>query len=172
MRGRHPSPLPLVLVLLTAGCYTSDFPLAPGAEGPLDSGVLGMWRCVQSDPESPDAMTLNVTSVAAGRYRAEFSAPEETSAPYLLHPSRVGSTTILNVQEVKDGEPKGDWVFIRYWLFRDSILDINVLSEDALKGRGNSPAALRDAIAASIDDPALYERYCTCVRVAKQRSGT
>ena len=165
-------PLSLVFALLTASCYTSDFPLAPRAEGSLDSGVLGTWRCVQSDPESPDAMTLKVTSADAGHYRAEFSAPGETALPYLLHPSRVGSTTILNVQEVKDGEPRGDWVFIRYWLLRDSILDINVLSEHSLKGRGNSPAALRDAIAAAIDSPALYERYCTCLRVAKEGSGT
>lgn len=172
MRRRLPSRMSLLLALLTASCYTSDFPITPDAEGLLDTGVLGTWRCVQSDAESPDAVTLTVTSAEAARYRAEFSASGESAAPYLLHPSRVGRTTILNVQEVKDGKAKGDWVFIRYWLLRDSILDINVLREDALKGRGTSPAALRDAIAAAIDSPALYERYCTCVRVAKERSGT
>jgi hypothetical protein len=172
MSTRLPAPWLLALSLLTAGCYTSDFPLTPAAEGPQNTDVLGTWRCVQSDLESPAAMTLKVSSAQGGHYRAEFSAPGETAAPYLAHPSRVGGVTILNVQEVKNGEPRGDWVFIRYWLLRGDILDINVLSDGALKGRGKSPAALRDAIAAAIDSPALYERYCTCVRLAREGSGT
>src|SRR5262249_19833187 len=135
MRVRRLWTVGLACALTSAACFTSDFPLSPEAESPPDMAVLGKWRCLQSDPESSDVMTLEVTADKTGHYLAAFTAPQEAPSLFRLHPSRIGDATLLNVQEIKDGVAKGDWVFIRYWLWRDHVLDINVLSERALKGQ-------------------------------------
>jgi hypothetical protein len=78
----------------------------------------------------------------------------------------VRGETVLHVPEGEDGVGAGDWVFLRYTLFREHLLDDAIVSESAVdSAHALSPAHLRSSLESALADPRVTEVLFSCVRV-------
>jgi len=162
--------LGVAVALAVAGCYESEFPLDPVPRAPLDSALLGSWRCLPADPEPSDkAADIVVGRAREGVYVVSFREEGQESESYEAHASIVRGRPLLNIREVGPSSRK-KWMFVRYTLLRPSILQVQLVNDQALKGVDESVSALRRAIERE-RDPKLFVDFCVCVRTkADKRS--
>lgn len=143
-----------------SGCYESSRPLArPGAA--YDRAVLGQWNCVPDPLGKPDdRATLMVWPFDESQYYAEWTEGPNTTR-YRAFGSRIGTTTLLNVREMKIGSDDAKWAFVRY-RFEGDRLRIAVVKDDAVHG-GTEAAKLED-IRRRAAGNALYQSFAVCSR--------
>ena len=148
------------------GCYQGTEPLTAAASGSVDARLDGDWRCIRDDNDG--LVTLSIRAHDTRRHDVRLRVPDEDDDRYIAHVSRVGETTIANVQELRDGQPAGKWVYVRYRLLREGVLDLSLVSEDKLKSAQDPRGAL-DEIRARAADEQLYENLLVCLRATPAR---
>jgi hypothetical protein len=155
-----------LLVALTAalaGCFESARPLSQPGTVARDRAILGHWNCVPDPQEKPDdRATLLVWPFDASQYYAEWTEGPNTTR-YRAYGSRIGSTTLLNVLEMKIAREDAKWAFVRY-RFEGDRLRIAVVKDDAV--RGATEAAKLEDIRRRAANDALYQRFAVCTRPA------
>src|SRR5262245_29605983 len=154
----------LAVALVAGACYQSDTPLDPGPPATLDARLLGVWRCVGSDP-SDDAITIRVAATPSSRMYA-ITWEESGKAPdrYEGYLSSLADAMFLNLREVP-AKPGAKWSFTRVRLLRPTVAQIQMVHEDLLKGLGS--AAVRNAVLQQRNNPKLYEKApLACIKPA------
>lgn len=141
------------------GCYLGDSPLSASQPGSVDSRLNGEWRCIASSEESP--VRLTITTGGADRHDIRLGVPGEYEDEYVAHITRLDEVDIANVQEMDDGLPTNEWVYLKYTLLGEDVLDLRIVSENAMAGVPSDEAL--DVIRSRSADPDLYEHFCTCV---------
>jgi hypothetical protein len=155
----------LAVLLLLPGCYESEVALDPSPQVAVDAAVIGSWRCLPLDGDlDEEPATLTVKSGSDRAYALEWR--EGTKAPdrYEAFASRVGASVLVNVQEIKTSGERGKWVYVRYTLLRPNVLQLQVVADDEMKGVERSRDAIRAAITARSERPALYQDFAVCAR--------
>ena len=142
-------------------CYESSTPIADASTSPFDARIAGEWRCVAAEADEPEL--FSITAVSPTQYDVVMGAADEKPSLFHVHSARLGGAAVANVQEADVGGTK-KWVLARYTLFRPSILEIEIGSEQALKDAGEG-AALRDRARQRLKAGDLFDQYCVCVRV-------
>lgn len=122
-------------VLLPA-CYQGSEPLTPATPGSVDARLDGDWRCIRDDNDG--TVGLSIRPRDASRHDVRLRAPGEEEDRYVAHVSRFGDTAIANVQELRDGQPAGQWVYVRYRFLREGVLDLSLVSDDSLKNAAHT----------------------------------
>jgi hypothetical protein len=152
------------------GCYESDFPLGPSAAGTIDPKLLGTWRCVHGEAGQNKSFLITVVPFDEKQYCVDVTMEGEKPIHYRAYSSSVRNTTLLNVQELKPNiEPSTQkWLFIRYTLLKQSILQVEIVKDKPFKGIDSSPEAVRKVIDRMVERPELYQDYCVCAKVAEK----
>ena len=155
-----------VVALLAAGlggCFYEK-PVAPGAAEPVDTQVLGNWKCV--NPEGEKVETLTVSERPDRRYRAEFDEGNGAPGVFIAYAVTFRSARILNAQEVVDGEPR-KWTVARYTLHTPNVLRLEAARHDAF-GDATTPEQREKVLAAAVKGGDLFADFCVCMRAAKE----
>jgi hypothetical protein len=152
----------LIALVGAAGCYLSPIPLSAPSQ-PLDERLFGLWRCVPGEPSDEHAM-LRIVRFDEHQYYADWT-DEERVTRYRAYATILGSTTLLNVQELKDTTSVGSWMFVKYALPTTSQLTLSVAQDTAVKG-GDDRARL-DAVRKGAAAAALFGKPAAlCTRQA------
>jgi hypothetical protein len=149
MTRRVKTMAPAVLAMSLAGCFLKA-PLDVAPQGPLDPRILGSWRCLEVHPRpTAEAGTIVVTAAREG-----FATVAIDDERYEIHPSLVGTETVLNVRDPKDGS----WTFARYSFLRPDVVGVRVLDDSKVK----STEALRAALRSDVEKP--FQDWLVCLR--------
>jgi hypothetical protein len=157
----------LIVVGVSSACYESSVPLSSPTSG-LDSKLLGLWRCVPGDKTSADSAKLRIVAFDEHQYFADWTdddrANDDQVTRYRAYASVIGSTTLLNVQELKDTTAaRGRWMFLRYVLPSADRLTLSVAQDDLVKGAND--AARLDAVRKGASGPEIFGRaVALCTR--------
>jgi hypothetical protein len=165
-------PVAAMAAAMAAGCYESDFPLDPAPRLEVEEAWLGTWRCLpfNADADEPPA-TMRVQRRPDRRYAVTWQEGGQDPDRYEGFASSVHGTRFVNVQAILPTGERGKWVFLKSTLLRPSVLQLQVVDSDALKGVEATPSAVRAAIERQLSKPALTADFCVCVR-AKEPSGS
>ncbi len=163
--------LSLSLLLSFWGCYESDFPLGTPATGKIDPKIVGKWRCVQGDTIQNKAILFTVSPFDDKQYSISVSMEGEKPLLYRAYSSIVKNTTLLNLQELKPRiEPTAQkWAFARYTFLKPNILEVEIVTRAPFKGIDSTPEAVRKVVEQMIESPELYEGFCVCTRILKEK---
>jgi hypothetical protein len=154
----------LGLTSLAPGCYESATPLNGPQQAPLDSRLIGAWRCVGPDT-SDDAMTITTARSPNGTYAITWEEPGKKPDHYEGYLAGLKDTMVLNVREVTTSKAS-QWSLVHVDLLQPDIALIKVVSETLLEGQ--SPAAVRTTLEQQNANPALYEKVpLVCIRARK-----
>jgi hypothetical protein len=154
----------LCALLLFPGCYESEVALDILPQQSVDGAVIGSWRCLPLDADADEEPATLTVKGGDRTYAVEWQ--EGTKAPdrYEAFPSSLGGVVLVNVQEIKANGEHGKWVYVRYTLLRANVLQLQVVSDQAMKGVPKSRAAIRAEIEQGADRPALYQDFGVCAR--------
>ena len=142
------------LTALLPACYQGSQPLTPEVAGATDARLDGEWRCLRNDHD--DVVRLSVRSSGSTRHEVTMRVPGEDPDRYVAHVSRLGEADIANVRELgEDGTAHGAWVYVRYRVPREGLLDLSLVDEKPLAQAKDEPAAL-DEIRAHPADERLF----------------
>jgi hypothetical protein len=157
------------LAVSSQGCFF-DSPLDAHPSVPIDSEILGTWRCLAIG-EGPDSHPANfvVKASDAYRYTILFQETPDSSEQYEAYASRVGDESILNVHVPGDSAFTKPWALARYSLLRPDVLEVQVVDETKLEGADQSPETLRHAFQRLQRDPYIFQDYCVCVRAKEKK---
>ena len=97
-------------------------------------------------------------------YAVSVQEGDDVPDRYEAHGSMLGGRALFSIRDLgtSSGKP---WAFVRYALLRPTVLHVEIVNADALKGVDDSPAPVRRAIERQLGDPRLFGHLCTCVRV-------
>ncbi len=101
------------------------------------------------------------------QYVAEWRDEDRVTA-YRAFGTMLGSTAMLNVQELKDRDNDRRWFFLRYTLMGSDRLSLALVQESAVKG-ANERARI-DAVIAGAAGSAIYDEPLTCTRLPASRN--
>ena len=95
----------------------------------------------------------------------------EKPISYRAYSSIVKNTTLLNLQELKPRiEPTAQkWAFARYTFLKPDILEVEIVTRTPFKGIDPTPEAARKVVEQMIESPELYEDFCVCTRIHKEK---
>ena len=150
-------------VVLVA-CY-SQSPLAPTPQIPIETSLIGSWRCLSPDPEQPVANLAFARLPDVDReYEITWQEkPEKEAETYRGYISLVRGFRFLNL---RDPSIKG-WAFARYSLLRPNVLRVELLGEGPYKEDTASVSSqvarvtLEKALKAT---PEALMELCVCVK--------
>ena len=166
------APMAAIAAAMAAGCYESDFPLDPAPRLEVEEALLGTWRCLPFNADADEEpATVRVKHGGERRYAITWQESGKEPERYEGFASSVRGTRFVNVRELKATGESGKWTYLKPTLLRPSVLQLQVVDSDALKGVEASPAAVRAAIERQLARPALTADFCVCVR-AKEPSET
>jgi hypothetical protein len=153
--GRILGAVPLFLGLaVLAGCpLSSDTPLSDPAAAQPDPGLVGTWK--STDPETGEVNEIKI--LAFNEHEMVAVAPESDAgkvSAMRLFPTRIGTETFLNIQELGSGDH--GWVFARYRIDNDR-LRMTIVDDELFRDRRfASSDELRAFVARNLGDPRLY----------------
>lgn len=161
----------LITAGLAAGCYESDVPLDPAPQGDVDAAIFGVWRCLpfEADPSEAPATVTVAHGTAPRTFTAVWEEPGDTPDRYEGFASTVGRIAYLNTRERRADGSLSAWFFMRPTLLRPNALLLQVVDDKAMAGVAKTAAALRDALRAKQDDPALLTDGALCARAKPGR---
>jgi hypothetical protein len=151
--------------IVCAACFDFPVPLSPPQDAVVDQRLLGVWRCVTDDPDGDKPMRLEFRRFDATQYEISAKAEGEETEAYRAHTSTIADRTFLNVREVDKIEEDGNWVYLKYDLLKDDVLDFEIVDPDQFKEKPQSSEAIRSALERDIGNPELLARLCLCLRV-------
>ena len=150
-----------------AACYESPVPLDPVAQTDMDPALVGAWRCLPSNASSTDEpANLTVGRAPNRMFAVTFQEGNQPPDRYEAHASLLKGRPLVNLRDLSSANKK-PWSFVRYELLRPSVLLIQVVDADAVKGVEAVPGALRKRIEALSGQASLYVDCCVCVRQKK-----
>ena len=156
------SRLSIVCMTILAACDVSPVPIAPLAEAPFDSALLGVWQA--PNPESQgDSGTITVLEFRAPEYYIEI--PEGGGMDVIRARgfiTRIGGVSFMNADELTS-KPRG-YTFYRYSFAGDTLV-VRSVSEASQKF--TSSEELRAFLVSNLDTDSLYEDAVRFVRVKK-----
>lgn len=154
------------------GCYESRFPLDKPGAGTIDPGLIGAWRCVQGEESENKPLLITVIPFDERQYLVEIAVEGEKTLRYRAYRTVVKNKAFLNVQEIEAriGPAVPMWVFARYTLLRQNILDVDIVRGGPFKGLDPSPSAVREVMESRLEDPELYQDFCVCTRIVENKN--
>jgi hypothetical protein len=160
------SRLCIVCMTVLAACDVSPVPIAPLAEAPFDSALLGVWQA--PNPDSPgDSATIKVLEFRAPEYYIEI--PSDGEADIIRARgfiTRIGDVSFMNADELT-GKPRG-YTFYRYSLAGDTLV-VRSVSEASQKFASSED--VRAFLVSNLDADSLYEDPVRLVRVKAPKKG-
>jgi hypothetical protein len=157
-----------IAIAMAPGCYESDFPLDPAPRLEVDEAWLGTWRCLPFNADADeDPATVRVKRGAERRYDITWQETGKDPERYEGFMSSVRGVPFMNIKlkDAKDNAGKdNEWLFLRPTLLRPSVLQVQIVDRDALKGVEASPRAVRRAIERKLPEAALTVDFCVCAR--------
>jgi hypothetical protein len=142
------------LAIASAGCYESESPLDATPLVPIDSRVLGAWRCVGPDP-SDDAITVTVAASTRRRYLMTWEESGKKPDRYEGYIVALKGTMLFNVREAPS-TPESHWFLVHVDFLRSNVALMQVVHEELLKDL--NAAAVRSTLERQRTNRALYEK--------------
>jgi hypothetical protein len=157
-----------IAMAMSAGCYESEFPLDASPQLEVEEAWLGTWRCLPmaADVDEQPA-TLRVKRGGDRRYDATWQEGDKAPERYEGFTSAVRDARFVNIRERKADGTMGQWAFVRPTLLRPSVLQLQVVADDAMRTVEASAAALRRAVEQKVSTSALTVDFCVCVRATE-----
>jgi hypothetical protein len=159
------------MVLSLWGCYESSFPLGSPQTGNIDSGIVGVWRCVQGGEKENKSFLMNVIPFDEKQYYMGIEMEGEKPVHYRAFSSSIGGITLLNLQELDPRTVPAErkWIFVRPTVLKQNILQVELVKDEAFKGIDPSLSAVREVVEKKIASPELYQDFCVCTRAGEKK---
>jgi len=131
--------LVLTIILLLAGCYDSEVPMAPVRDAIFDAKLIGKWKQIDTkDDETSHMVILNFND---SEYFVRFETMEKrnwsvSTDVYLCraYTILVDGVAFCNVQYISSNKKdKRPFMFFRYFLSKDGILTWRWIKNDLIK---------------------------------------
>jgi hypothetical protein len=140
-----------------SGCFSD--PLGKPGSVPTDVELLGKWRCTSVGDGEPKEGTLEVLRFDDSQYYAEWKDAEE-SARYRAYGTRVGDTTLLNVEELDGKFTPWPWAAVRAVVGKDKKLALALVTAQAL--RASDEKGMKREIRQRVHDAQIYHAFADC----------
>ncbi len=161
--GRLSLTVPVAFAVATLGCFEFDAPLGPPTT-PIDKRLIGHWRCLGQDEDEADARALPLHIRALNETRYALSHPTDKGEnQYRAHLTKLRDDLILNVNQLKDGEPSKGWHLLRLSFLRPRVLLFELADDDAFEDVAPTSEALREAFEKRSSQPKVYSDLLVCV---------
>ncbi len=155
-------PLALVaLAVCACGCYESTAPLSPPGQVPLDSALVGVWRCAPDPNPHDEHSTLRVLPYDEFQYYGEWT-DEDGVTRFRAYGSRAGASVLLNLRPLQESRTPAKWMLLRYRLEGDARLRLATVAEHSVKGLKEDEALKR--IRQRVLEESLYDDGSLCTR--------
>jgi hypothetical protein len=161
-----------IAALGCGACY-SESPLDPTPQVDPEPRLLGEWRCLSMDPDSPSSARVTLAADRDSPGELDVTWQEDAAKPesYVAFPSRVGASSFLNVRSADEGPLAGEWAFVRYSFPRRNLLALDLVPSEVFEDQASSqsPAAARATLEGALETtPGLLQPFCVCVRIASR----
>lgn len=156
---RVASRLPFVLALVSVGCLAGfKHPLGPASSSTVDDRLLGAWKC--SDRGGGQLMTLAFVNFDGRQYFARMTDGKKESGSYRALGHQIGDSTFLSLRVI---EPKAEdeWTILEYRI-ESSTLRLRDVKPGAFEDLMDDPRAVRESLAARLDDPDAIGDFAMC----------
>lgn len=164
----------IISCLALPACYDFDFPLDEKPQVPVDTRLLGAWRClgVESDlDEGPAILRVSRRSDTVARWT--FGGPsadgKEENSEYDVHGSSMPGGSFLNALELGE-KANGKWNFVKYSFLLPHVLRIQIVDDKPFEKAQANAGLLRKEVEKRRNDPAIYSDFVVCVRAKPSAS--
>jgi hypothetical protein len=150
----------LALAVVAAGfsaCFSD--PLGKPGSVPTDVHLLGTWRCVSIGEGEQNEGTLAIVRFDDWQYYAEWKDAKEFTR-YRAYGTRIGDTTLLNVEELDGRFTPWPWAVVRAVVGQDKKLALALVNGQAL--RSSDEKGMKREIRARVRDPQIYQAFADC----------
>jgi hypothetical protein len=154
--------------LFLPGCYDFDFPLDQKPVVPVDTRLLGGWRCLGTQADADDAPgTLRIVrrsdTVSRWSFESLSADGSKEQSDYDVHGSTVKGGALLNALE--QGEKANrKWNLVRYSFLLPDVLRLQIVDEKPFE-KATTAEALRLLVEKRVNDLAIYADLLVCVRL-------
>jgi len=154
--------LVLTIILLLAGCYDSEVPMAPVRDAIFDAKLIGKWKQIDTkDDETSHMVILNFND---SEYFVRFETMEKrnwsvSTDVYLCraYTILVDGVAFCNVQYISSNKKdKRPFMFFRYFLSKDGILTWRWIKNDLIKTKIKTSKELYKFIKKNMNNEELY----------------
>ena len=154
------SNLAIACIAIAGACNVSPVPIAPLAEAPFDSALLGVWEAPDADSYG-DTATMTILEYRTPEYyieivneadlasQGDFNLFDVVRARAFI--TRIGDVTFMNADELT-GNPRG-YTFYRYSIAGDTLIVTGVAEASQ---KFTSSQELRAFLASNLDTDSLY----------------
>jgi len=164
------SPLYRVLVILCLsmaffGCpYETGTPLGPPEEAVIDRELIGSWECRSGKDDQP--WSLSVFRFDSRQYYLYITAEGEPPSHFRAFGTVLEGRPFLNVVqlEITDAGRSERYWFLQYVIEDRKHLAMRIIRDELLKDVSDA-ASVRAAVSRQINNPRLYEDFCSCRRI-------
>jgi hypothetical protein len=155
----------LAAAVAAAGCYEDTVGIDPSPLVPIDTHLVGTWRCV-GPSVNENAFTIVVDRATERTYALTYKETGEADDHLNAFISKVKDATFLNVSK-KDQTGPPRWNVLRVVLLTPDVAELRIVEDVLLTGV--APAALHATLERQLANPKLFDERppAVCVRSAK-----
>lgn len=152
-----------MILLAVSACFESPKPLTEAETNVRSSALIGVWRCRSEEMNDGEFMSASVLAFDDRQLVVELRHSVEPEIEhYRMYPSKLGTHTMWNLQELKDDGRADSWVFARLQSSNEDRLQVQIVKDSALRG-ADAQAKLAD-LRGRAGDAAIYADPIACTR--------
>src|SRR5574340_193475 len=152
----------LALCVVCAGCLSGfKHPLGSADESFIDKPLLGTWACRSDDDPQPTDLTF--VDFDGRQYLLQSNDHKAERYSHRVVSSRVEGATFLSLRSVAP-EAEDEWTVLRYSFSDANQLSLSLVNPDKFEDVIDDPEAVRDRLAARLDDPEVVQGLLSCTR--------
>jgi hypothetical protein len=152
----------LVACVASTGCLSGfKHPLGPVRQSFIDEPLLGSWVCRSSNDPKPVDVTF--TDFDGRQYLVQSDDDKAEPYSHRVLATHVENSTFLSLRAIAP-KAEDDWTVLEYAFDDANHLSLKIVDPQPFEDVIDDPAAVRDRLAGSLDDPEVIQDLLSCTR--------
>ncbi len=153
-----------VAFLLTGCPLTTDYPLGPSTNAPMDERLLGTWTVDKSSTD-PELKSMAVFAFNKNEYYVEWvNKGDDEPSRLRAFITEIDNLYFVNVQDI-EGDKK--FIYCSFAVPSDNTLYVRVVDDALFKTEPSSSETLNHFIMKELRNTGLYREYIIFKRANK-----